>query len=797
MIFFNTMHQRAKMRELAKQRAIQLQKEEEERIREQKAKALAKLEELNRRTQAAEGSTQMLEKDPPSIDEQVMLETKDEAPSPAVAPNHNVAAQISDNSTRVVGESTVLSPKKAQKEPVVSHDQSLPSKVDVRNSSAADSTAAPQVNDSSVCRPKRMGYKQKQNTQVEKKSTEKLIEVSTTEAPKGHSSTAVSDIESTEVVPIKISSSCELTLTDNSHIMPESSSHQRRKNNRSSKSKPKLNDTAPLSAIPSPAPREINHLKASSGNGKPKASDQLELDPSSVQSVTDPKDPIQPSEQNCSLPSEEAHGKGNYQWKPQQHSRRVQRNPQANRPGDRFHGSDAVIWAPVRAQTKAETMDGAGLNAVPEVVTTAAKSDDLGQSNVKSKRAEMERYIPKPVVAKELSQQGNIQQPMPSSVSPTESSFQGKAGGSNVEAKNGDAKQNKPGKLHGAWRQRGSTESPRVQGGYSLTPIPSENVHNYMDQQQSFKPVRDPVKEEEWNDGWNMPEEPPPVAALVTSGVKDQGAVTGRGKRNQHKGHRNTGNNHDFDQRNAIGGETDKKVIHSAAAHEISQPDTVLTLKENRGIGEQKSSQWQAKSQGNYQRGSSSSGGQNVTAEMGSRPNQFVSENKYAGKTSNVGHHQDGRRERKVGPSKGRPHSPNEGFIGGTEEPFSSAATDAHNEQQFSSGFRKNGSQNNRSARAHESRGDWSSAGQDNKPHNMPPNRERRRQNSHYEYQPVGSYNNSNKSNNFEGPRDNSRNYGSRYKSQGQGQGHGKDGRNFYGQQSGTGQVDAGNDWEE
>ena len=49
-------YQRAKMREIAKQRAKQLQ-EEEERTREQKAKALAKLKELNQRTQNTGGST--------------------------------------------------------------------------------------------------------------------------------------------------------------------------------------------------------------------------------------------------------------------------------------------------------------------------------------------------------------------------------------------------------------------------------------------------------------------------------------------------------------------------------------------------------------------------------------------------------------------------------------------------------------------------------------------------------------------------------------------------------------------
>ncbi|PQP99526.1 protein MODIFIER OF SNC1 1 [Prunus yedoensis var. nudiflora] len=54
--------QRAKMKELAKQRSKQLEEEEEERTRRQKAKALAKLEELNRRTQVVEGSNEKFAK---------------------------------------------------------------------------------------------------------------------------------------------------------------------------------------------------------------------------------------------------------------------------------------------------------------------------------------------------------------------------------------------------------------------------------------------------------------------------------------------------------------------------------------------------------------------------------------------------------------------------------------------------------------------------------------------------------------------------------------------------------------
>ena len=48
------------MKELVKQKAKQLQEGEEERNKKQTVRALAKLEELNGRTQAIEGSTQKL-----------------------------------------------------------------------------------------------------------------------------------------------------------------------------------------------------------------------------------------------------------------------------------------------------------------------------------------------------------------------------------------------------------------------------------------------------------------------------------------------------------------------------------------------------------------------------------------------------------------------------------------------------------------------------------------------------------------------------------------------------------------
>ncbi|KAA8540798.1 hypothetical protein F0562_024283 [Nyssa sinensis] len=740
--------QRAKMREIAKQRAKQLQEEEEERIREQKAKAQAKLEELNRRTQIAESSNQKLARVEPAG----------------------------------VGESTVLSrnsllePDNTQPESVP-QGQPLPLHQDAHNAGVADCKAAPQVNDGSgVNRHKRMGYKPKQNIPLEKNMTDKLVPISTTEAPKNHTDVVVYDIKSIEVAG-EVGPS-ESSLPINPNIMAEPLAHQRRKANRSVKNKHKMEDVPPFAALPSPVPKETNPSKAFIESGKSKAS-EFKLDSSPVQPPTDGKHSVHPSEQHFSLPSEESHGRVNNQWKPQ-HSRWTPRNPQANRSAEKFHSSDAVVWAPVRSLNKSEVTDEASHRTVPDAVTPTAKSDNLVQNSLKSKRAEMERYVPKPV-AKELAQQGSMQIPVSSLVNQTttdetvertepgvqntESSQPASSAignvGSTAESRNDNSKQNKQSKAHGLWRQRVSMESPNVQGLQDrsyLTSNPGKSGQKSIDQHQSLMPDVISVKgqpkfSDDWNtsDGWNTADNSDTGAPVPSPVVKDQG-VTGRGKRHPSKGHRSTGHNYNHDNRNINSGDTDRSYNNSAAL-EITPADKIVASRENRVIGEQTSSHWQPKSQAysaHNQRGNRSSGGQNVAADVSMadqkdsavhippqndkdnsevmaqpHPDLSVSEHKNVAEVPNVGQ-QEAKRERKVASFKGRPPSPNQGPVN-MVEPAPPASMDAQHEQYFSSGFRKNGNQNNRSGRGHATRGEWSSIGQDNRQFNMPANRERQR----------------------------------------------------------------------
>lgn len=847
--------QRAKMKEIAKQRGRQLQKEEEERLREQKAKAHAKLEELNRRTRTVDGSTQKLENVQSSgafqhkqeelqiVAESNMDASKIGASSSALVSGPSVTTQIHESNASRVGGSTDLSrelpietPRSPYQEPIISNNQSLPLQQNANSIDAADNRNSPQINDASISKQKRVGYKQRQNIPkhnipVEKNLTEKLVSTVTIEVPKSLTDVVVSTAASVEHVATEIVTSSESNLPVNANVTTESG-HQRRKNNRIGRNKLKLEEAS--------LPRETNPGKASVENAEPKAS-VLELDPSSIESISNSKDAIQSFENRGSLPNEEAHGRPTNQWKPQ-HPRRMPRNPQVNRSVEKFHNSDSVVWAPVQSQNKSEVADEVSQKTVVE--NTSSRGDHQVQNNLKNKRAEIQRYVPKPV-AKELAQQGSIQRPTSPSINQTtsdETIGRGESGsqstdsaqlagtaieksGFAVESRNGDTKPNRQAKS-GSWRQRVPIESTHVQGlqeESSYNSSVEKNVQKFIEHSETLKPDGQSAKgqskySDDWNtpDGWNTLESSDSAAPVPSAVVKDQG-VTGRGKRHPFKGQKGTGNTHGLDHKNVSSGNTDKMCFQSSPL-EMGQTDTTVALKENRGAGERSSSHWQPKSQAypvHNQRGGRHNSSQNVNAEVArtirkeSTPHggahfppqhdketdhphtdQPASETGTVIEAPNAGHQETKREEKNIASLKGRPHSPIQGPVNSVE-PLP-AGTDIRNEQRLSTGFRKNGNHSNRFSRGgHESHGDWSSGGQDNKQHNQPPNRERQRHNSHNEYQPVRPF--SNNRSNFEGASDGSHNTSLRFRERGHGHSR-RGGGNFYSRQSGNVQVDASYD---
>lgn len=850
--------QRAKMKELAKQRVKQRQEEEEERARDQRAKAFAKLEELNRRTQAVEGLTQMLEVVPSvaivnkqeefhSMAESTTIVASESGTSGLALISHpNIAAQTSESGNTRVEKSTVLSnerllerPKSGHKEFVGmhKHGESVPIKQEVNDADVFHHNNAPQACDGSVSKQKRLNYKQKQNIPSEKNSSENFIATSAIEPLKGNTDLTVNAAASQEVVANQIAPSCDSSSPVNPNVMAESSIQQRRRNNRGGK-KHKVEEASSGATLPSMVSTETNILnKTLAESGKTKTSES-ELDGISVQPLTDSNDASQSSELRLSSPGEENHVRANNQWK-SQHSRRAGRSAQTSKSSEKFHTNEAVIWAPVRSQNKAEVTDESGHKSVVEA--SSVSSDNQGHNNSRNKRAEMERYVPKPV-AKEMAQQGNgQQQPLAPTADKTMSDeMDGKADpgsqdvegcqhagfasgkkGIVLESKNGDHRQNKQGKVHGSWRQRASSESTVVQGLQDVHPSNTiRNVQKSVEHQRNQRPEVSSVKEQpkysdEWSsdDGWNMPENRDSSAPVNVTVVKDQGVIA-RGKRHQFKGQKSTGNNHDHDQKKTNSVDSDRLYVQSSVpVPETSQTDLPSASKENRATGDRSTSHWQPKPQASVassQRGSRLNSGPNVGAEVG-RSNKKDSTDipPQSGKetsegvvqphhghsafiiskveaTSNVVH-QEPKRERKIASAKGLPDSPNQG-PGSLLQNAPPSNIDVRNEQHMPSGYRRNGNQNSRFNRGHESRGDWSSSVQDNKQHNQPINRERQRHNAHYEYQPVGPYSN-NRANNFEGPKDAPNNGGGRYRERGQS--HSKrGGGNYHGRPSGTVRAD-------
>ncbi|KAL3512794.1 hypothetical protein ACH5RR_025511 [Cinchona calisaya] len=819
----DTQAQRDKMRELAKQRATQLQKEEEERTREQKAKALAKLEELNRRTQGGNGLktekalldvTQHEQNEQQTCTESSMDGAKSQDLKPASASISDVVSQVSVGNVHCADESvnlaTILSsdrPKVLPLEPVILDAQPL--KEEANDGDTTDCKVSSLINEGGASRHKWNSFKPKQNAPQQKTISEQSEAVTFTKAPKDESEASN---EVYLVTPGEILSSSESHLLRNSNFVVEPSAQQRRKANRGGK-KHKLDDAPLSSASSSTAPNESNPVEPCIQNENSKA----DFDTGAVEAVNTTVDGTESSKQHSSFHGEEARGRVSNNRKPQQ-SRRFPRNQQSNKFLEKFHGNDNVMWAPVRPQNKAEAATEMSQQTVQ--AATSAKNDNQIQSSSKNKRAEMERYVPKPV-AKELAQLVNTQQPVSSSIelstsdefAQREESGLGSSGSlqpgssttcnvaSTAESREVDSRLNKHVKAHGAWRQRGPAQA--LQNLSSSISNSSKNNWASVGQNQCVMPEFSSAKAEgkvsrhsNVSGDQNVSNDSDSTAPGISPVVRDQG-LTGKGKRQTSKTEKSMGFNHDYDK-NLISGEADRSRIQFSDS-DIKHAEVTLS-KESRGFEERSLSHWQPKSQpssNNNQRGSRSTIGHGVTGEMGvvvkkdypsqpradiqphvkegsekdcSQVDQSVFQNKSLSEVANVGH-QRHRKERKMPTSKGRPYSPNEASSGADESSFVSA--DTHNKQHVSSDIKRSRNQNNHPGASRESRGDW--------------NQERPRHNIHYEYHPVGSHNNSQS----EKLEDRSHNAGTRYKDRAQSQSKRGSG-NFHGRQSGSVRVDTG-----
>ncbi|KAH6794672.1 modifier of snc1 [Perilla frutescens var. hirtella] len=786
--------QRAKMRELAKQRTLQLQKEEEDRVREQKAKALAKLEELDRRKLAGEVVTQKDERTPNVGDIRVELQESHTVFGTVIAElktnesgfnlvlNPAVAAVETDSNTNKAGGSVEVSrnlhPVMQQKSLLESNVSPLPRNEDSEDGSTKKVVSQP--DDVGISRSKRAGYKQKQNSMLQKHLNDKTVSISTIEAQKDHTHATVADMHGPLSIDTRLSESNVLNI---SNTVVEPSAQQRKRINRSNKPKPKPDETPSAPVLPL-VTSNITHGNESTDNGG--SIDSVSNLGASVSTVSEPDTAVQTREISSSLPSEESQSKVSNQWKPQP-SRRIPKNQQVHRFTDKHHGSDTVVWAP-----KAKGSEEASQTSVQESANSM-KGNNMAQNSLKGKRAEMERYVPKP----QLAQQGSSP-PLSSSVSSSRSN-EGSGGGqsgsaisansqpvssatsnvrSNLEANVGDISHNKSKKDHGTWRQRGPTDSSQMKGVHSGPTDSSQVKGMHIGPSPMSEPTKDIQQSKELvqfgrseinrvnvetkiSGGNNVSADTTAAAASKHPSVREQGA-TGRGKRHPPRGPRSAGNNPDVD--NTVYGEGDGSSIQSSAP-DVNQMDKSTGSKENWSFGERTSSHWQRKSSPNFannQQENRNAGSESVTLETNKIPRKDNSQHKLQavpqqdkesrnfgqpqpGQSVNVKsniaddsvarRHQDFDREKKPAPVKGRPYSPNQDPVGSGELPRTNM--DDQLEHNVTSGSRRPGRQNNRPVRGHDSRGEWSS-GHDNRPHNVHAFRERQRQNAHLEYQPVG-----------------------------------------------------------
>ncbi|ESW27443.1 hypothetical protein PHAVU_003G202300 [Phaseolus vulgaris] len=833
--------QRAKMKELAIQRTRQLQEEEEERTRKQKAKARMKLDELNKRSQAGEGSTQKeYITNPQQQEEEEEWTRKQKTKALAKLDELNEQSQAGDGSTQkeyitnpaiqsmpeelqpsesktaagkfaavnsavncdamfqihgpsinrvekspvLPCEPTVETLKNSGKEPILKHNQVGALHQDINN---ADDTNPLHAHNSVASKQKRMSYKQKQNLPFEKTSSDKVVPTTST-APKVENEARVDVSLPSGGVTNEVGSACGSDLPMNSAAVFESSANLKKKNTRNSKNKQKHEESSTQAVLP--IPKETNLFKSSVESDKSKASD-FELDQGVLQPAPLSKDPSQFPEQHRHSANEESHGRTNSQWK-SQHSRRLPRNMQANRPAEKSHGTDAVMWAPVKPQNKSEVMDELVEKSKTEAVNPVKNEQQV--HNLKNKRAEMERYIPKPV-AKEMAQQGNILQIASSSsqaltddsIVRVDSGSQGPQViqhtnpvvgkvGSGMESKIRDGRHTKQGK--GSWRQRNLTESTNVHDELdhdsNSEPSAQKPTEHHHDQKSEVSFVKggqtkhfsdsgeiDGSNNYKCNDS----------AAWASGPVKDH---AGRGRRAPFRGHKGAGGNRDVDnKRNSWEAEKVETLISSS---EHGQPDVGMASKENQGVGERLMSQWQPKSQASNNHRWNISSDQNVSSVVvggnkkdpthdgeslpvsrGKSSNahvsqpfhdQLVPEKSKAGESHHLGN-QEGKKERRNAPTKRHHYSPNVASVTSVEQAPTSA--DLLQDQRPSSGSGKNANQN-RFRRGHDSHGNLKPPTQDNRHYNQPTNRERQGPSMHHEYHPLSPCDDG-KSDNFERPK--------------------------------------------
>ncbi|KAK8962335.1 Protein MODIFIER OF SNC1 1 [Platanthera guangdongensis] len=461
----NYSNQHAKLKELARQRAIELQKKELERTAEQKAKALVKLDELNRRTSATSANSKQNSgrSQPPSKDILNKHDTNsgkdaksslviNETPHEVCSFDSLAKSRANDGSITKIGD-----PGSAIQASLSEGRQSRPLDQEITPENITERTTS-DLQDCGVSRRKQAGYRRRRNITDERKTN---------------------------------SDSSGNTENIGNFNSENSTFQSGNKNNGDAMSKNKLSETQPT-------PSSI-HVE--------KASEKYDVDhneiitPAKLDHNVDHNEIITPAKLVESVPvpekiSDETIGgpvsiqvtkmtseRACNNWKPHSH-RKTTRNLQSDKAIAKYQGSETVVWAPVKPVNKNGPSEEAHKCGTSEIKSLPdAKNRQDTHNGAKARRAEMERYVPKPI-AKELSLQGDFQHSSPPFARAINTANKPVPASSNVatsmvsktvvtSTNTEDTKQNRQGKTRASWRQRNFVESPfheqgAVEGSPSL-----------------------------------------------------------------------------------------------------------------------------------------------------------------------------------------------------------------------------------------------------------------------------------------------------------------------------------------
>uniref|UniRef100_A0A0D9Y0H2 BAT2 N-terminal domain-containing protein n=1 Tax=Leersia perrieri TaxID=77586 RepID=A0A0D9Y0H2_9ORYZ len=718
--------QRAKMRELAAQRAKQLQVEEEERTKQQRAKALAKLEELNRRSSVHQKSSN----DAPA--EIVDVQQKQKAGFEETAKSASLAAESSavacnalqpPNDPKHTEHSvqskslTLTHALGVGKDPTVHNASSS-----ARNSEHEAQKGVAQSHDTNVSKP-RQSYRRRQVVSEEKIPSEK-------------SSGAISMESGKKIVEAILDTSTAVVTSYDDAL-----AHNKR-SARHSRNKKKVDEAPVTSKHPPVVLNEQHAVKVPSDSktqtvNEPKTQTAGVIISSSivptegtvvtVGSITVGGISFGSLNQECVKSADEAHASTSNIHPRRQQAKRSGKNQQVIRPIERPQGNEGVVWAPVKPSGQSE-QSGEAMRHTGVVASTqpAVQNTNDGENVTRTKRAEMERYVPKPL-SKELQQQ-NLGQNLPSEKSREDNKIHDKE---IVEKSTGAKPETAPeakklegkkaskghGKSHPSWRRRNADESTLA--GPNATELAdnyqeSHELQKHTDQRQPLEPDKQADAPAKNN---STPAET--VPSVVTA-AKEHGAAS-RQRRQHVKAQRNEGGTYPNENKDQTPAPAAPGIdSNSHERRNMSRSDV-----KNSGTVPQSRAHWKPKTVSQSQsnsHGNNAKDGHVDGATPQDSVNSILAENS-GGNGEKYARSEEGKGEKRHVDDyhKSESHENSE-----------------QQQQQLGHAPRRQGQHN---GRFHRGGGTNRGRGYDAGKPSHGANAERRRGGTHLEYQPVGSYN--------------------------------------------------------